>query len=348
MLQAIRELKFNFRFTAEYLPIIAFSFTFFSFVYKVISPFISNKLCKNYSKLSYNHKVEWNVRFTSTLFSLIVSTICVYVLLVDHALSQSPLIYNSMMVNTNIAIVIGYALSDIIIIISNYKIIGDSFTIFHHLLSLYGFSNTLTYSVMPYFANFRLIVELSTPLVNMRWFLYAMGFKKDSTHFFINGILMTMMFFAVRILSIPIYWYKVYTVLDSPVWIKMRNFRYVMIVTCILLDIINIYWFRKMFKGALIVWNTKWQHYEKHHKHQQLEMLQEYRKNIKYKLTNNLLYQSTLNGLNIINPSRYLSQNLYLTRVFNLVYGHNMENYESNDNDHMNLQNEGALGEKDL
>jgi hypothetical protein len=204
---------------------------------------------------------------------------------------------------------------------------------------------------MPYFANFRLIVELSTPLVNIRWFLYAVGFKKDSLHFFINGILMTLMFFAVRIASIPVYWYKVYTVLDSPTWIKMRNFRYVMIVTCVALDIINIYWFRKMFKGALIVWTTNWQYYEKHHKNQQLEMLHEYRKSIKHKLTNNLLYQSTLNGLNIINPSRYLAQvtidpNMYLARIINSININVANNHGNQDEYNSNNNNNGDLLDK--
>ncbi len=93
MLQAIRELKFNFRYNFEYLPVIALSFISFTFIYRVLSPFLSNKLCKNYSKLSYNHKVEWNVRLTSTIFSIIVSTLCIYILVVDHGLSSSPLMY---------------------------------------------------------------------------------------------------------------------------------------------------------------------------------------------------------------------------------------------------------------
>jgi hypothetical protein len=93
MLQAIRELKFNFRYNSEYLPIIALSFISFTFIYRFLSPFLSKKLCKNYSKLSYNHKVEWNVRLTSTVFSIIVSTLCIYILVVDHGLSSSPLMY---------------------------------------------------------------------------------------------------------------------------------------------------------------------------------------------------------------------------------------------------------------
>lgn len=103
---------------------------------------------------------------------------------------------------------------------------------------------------MPYFANFRLIAELSSPIINMRWFLYAMGYQKNSFQFLINGLTMTLIFFLVRILTIPIYWYKVYTVMESPLWIVMGYFRLVMVTTCLTLDIINLYWFKKIYIGA--------------------------------------------------------------------------------------------------
>jgi hypothetical protein len=34
---------------------------------------------------------------------------------------------------------------------------------------------------------------------------------------------------------------------------EMNKFLYIMIVTCIVLDIINIFWFMKIFKGATLV-----------------------------------------------------------------------------------------------
>lgn len=95
----------------------------------------------------------------------------------------------------------------------------------------------------------------------IRWFLYACGLKKDSIWFFMNGIAMTFVFFLVRISIIPIYWYKVYYILIIPlntnttdeIEIEMNKFLYIMIVTCMVLDIINIFWFIKIFKGATIV-----------------------------------------------------------------------------------------------
>jgi len=316
MFQIIREFPIQFPYNFDYLPIIVLSYFSFMLVYLIVSPKVSSKLSKSFVNLSQAQKIEWNVRFTSTLFSMIVSIVCIYILLVDHAITLSPLIYDSPLVKTNLAIVMGFILSDMTIIITNYKLIGDAFTLSHHIATLFGYAHSLTYSVMPYFANFRLIVELSTPLVNMRWFMYACGYDKYSICFFLNGIVMTLLFFTVRIATIPLYWYKVYIVLDSALWIKMRNFRYVMIGTCILLDIINIYWFKKMFHGAVVVFQCNWQYYEKHHKTHQLEMLSAYKKQVLHSISfaNSILRESTKHGLHKIS-SRFTDRNKLVPKI---------------------------------
>ncbi|RNA27723.1 transmembrane 56-B-like, partial [Brachionus plicatilis] len=133
----------SFKFNNEYLAIIAYAYIAFTAMFLVVSPKLSKKLCASYDRLSAQHKIEWNTRVTSTVFSLVVSLICSYVLIVDKALSASPLIYNSELVKTNISIVVGYILYDLTIMVLNYGLIGDFFTIFHHFLSLFGYYNSL-------------------------------------------------------------------------------------------------------------------------------------------------------------------------------------------------------------
>lgn len=84
-----------------------------------------------------------------------------------------------------------------------------------------------------------------------RWFLDTLKFSKTSKAFVINGLLMTLVFFFVRILAMPIYWYKVYIVAITPLWSHMGHFRFVLIIVCLVLDIINLYWFSKMIRGCL-------------------------------------------------------------------------------------------------
>ncbi|CAF3749787.1 unnamed protein product [Rotaria magnacalcarata] len=133
----------------------------------------------------------------------------------------------------------------------HYKTIGDPFSIVHHTVATYAFGYVLTLNVMPYFANFRLLAELSTPSVNLRWFLDVLKYPKTSKIFVLNGLSMTLIFFFVRIIAMPIYWWKVYVVAITPLWPHMGHFRYILIVVCIVLDIINLYWFSKMARGCV-------------------------------------------------------------------------------------------------
>jgi hypothetical protein len=87
--------------------------------------------------------------------------------------------------------------------------------------------------------------------------MHAFGYKKDSVMFCVNGITMTAVFFIARILTIPVFWSKVYSIYNSELWIKNINFVFFMSIICLLLDIINIYWFCKLLKGTyLILWKS--------------------------------------------------------------------------------------------
>lgn len=61
---------------------------------------------------------------------------------------------------------------------------------------------------------------------------------------------MTLSFFAVRILVMPIYWMKVYQVYGTEAFLRTGHVQMVLLVTCVVLDIINLFWFYKMLKGV--------------------------------------------------------------------------------------------------
>lgn len=63
-----------------------------------------------------------------------------------------------------------------------------------------------------------------------------------------------------------------------------------------------------MFRGAVLVVQSNWEYYEKHHKNQQLEMLASYKKQFKNSilLANEIVYRTTKSGLSKINPSKFI------------------------------------------
>lgn len=85
-----------------------------------------------------------------------------------------------------------------------------------------------------------------------RWFLDAVGHPRSSRGFIINGYLMGVSFFLCRILIMPIYYYKCYSVWGTS---EQRDLgilvNFFWIFTCIVLDTINLYWFVKIVKGAI-------------------------------------------------------------------------------------------------
>lgn len=244
------EIAENIKFDPTFLPIVATSFTIFLLLYKIINPLLSSRLFPGYGSLNETQKIDWSTRINSSINAIVVGIICVYMMFADRGLETNPLVYKSYLLKTNLSIVIGYLLSDTFIGIIHYKRIGDLFTMAHHSVSIYAFAYVLTLDVMPYFANFRLLAELSTPLVNIRWFLDALKYSKSSKAVVFNGLFMTLIFFFVRILAMPIYWWKVYIVAITPLWSHMGHFRYVLTVVCTILDLINLYWFWKMLRGC--------------------------------------------------------------------------------------------------
>lgn len=66
----------------------------------------------------------------------------------------------------------------------------------------------------------------------------------------VNGLAMTATFFMVRIVSMPRYWHKVYSVYGTEPFLRLGHIRFVLVITCLVLDLINLFWFYKMCKGV--------------------------------------------------------------------------------------------------
>ena len=97
----------------------------------------------------------------------------------------------------------------------------------------------------------------NTVLYCCRWFMDVLGFPKSSAPFLINGILMTIIFFLIRIVTIPPYWMKVYAIYGTPAYMRLGRIWYVLVSSCIILDYLNLVWFYKILRGCKkVIWNT--------------------------------------------------------------------------------------------
>uniref|UniRef100_A0A4W6E8B3 TLC domain containing 4b n=1 Tax=Lates calcarifer TaxID=8187 RepID=A0A4W6E8B3_LATCA len=217
------------------LTVVAGSFVGFQLLFSVASPRLSSAIAPGYGRLPPTKLTEWNSRLVSTVHALIVGLFCLYILWFDDAVNANPVWGDPSLVKLNVAITCGYLLYDLVLLACNWNTMGDSFFVCHHLAALYAYGYVLSRGVLPYFANFRLISELSTPFVNQRWFFEALKYPRSHRMVVLNGVAMAVVFFLVRIAVMPSYWASVFVA-----WIT----------SCIALDILNTIWMYKIARGC--------------------------------------------------------------------------------------------------
>uniref|UniRef100_A0A803SXP2 TLC domain-containing protein n=1 Tax=Anolis carolinensis TaxID=28377 RepID=A0A803SXP2_ANOCA len=189
-------------------------------------------------------------RCVSTLHALIVGLFCLYILWFDDAVNANPIWGDPWLVKLNVAITCGYLLYDLLLLMRYWRTLGDSLFVCHHLAALYAYGYVLSRGVLPFFANFRLISELSTPFVNLRWFLDTAGWPRSSWLVLANGLAMMVVFFVVRIAVIPSYYAQVYFWYGTPeyerlgLWVQLA-----WIVPSVALEVLNVVWMYRIIRG---------------------------------------------------------------------------------------------------
>ncbi|XP_077869132.1 TLC domain-containing protein 4-B-like [Saccoglossus kowalevskii] len=235
----------------QYVPVVLASFGLSVGMYYYLSPVLSALLYDGYRKLSEVQLVDWNTRAASTLHSVLVSYMCVYVLLYDEDSKENPVWCKCRLAKITCAITTGYILADTLVMLRHFPLSESVFYILHHLCAIYAYTYTLLYGTLPYFANFRLLAEVSTPFVNLRWILDVTGYSKGSLFVIINGLMMCFSFFMVRIAVMPLYYYMMYMVWGTSEFYRLSfGMRLAWVITSVGLDIINVFWFSKIFRGA--------------------------------------------------------------------------------------------------
>ncbi|XP_057574199.1 TLC domain-containing protein 4 [Hippopotamus amphibius kiboko] len=230
------------------------SFFTFQLLFHFLSYWFSAKVSPGFNNLNFEKKIEWNSRVVSTCHSLVVGVFGLYIILFDEATIADPLWGDPSLVKVNIAIASGYLISDLLVLICYWRVIGDKYFIIHHCAALYAYYFVLRDGVLGYIANFRLLSELSSPFVNLRWFFEALKYPKFSKANVANGILMTVVFFIVRIASIPPFYGYIYSVLGTDAYVKLGFLiQCSWISTCVVLDVLNVMWMIKISKGCVKV-----------------------------------------------------------------------------------------------
>ncbi|XP_035278579.1 TLC domain-containing protein 4-B-like [Anguilla anguilla] len=236
------------------LTLMVLSFLAFQGLFHAVSPWASSHVSSGFRQLSRKQKIEWNSRTVSTLHALVVGVFCFYILVFDDAINLDPVWGDATLVKINVAITTGYLISDLLLILYFWDAIGDKLFIVHHLAALYAYYYVLGKGMLPYFANFRQLAEFSTPCVNQRWLFEVLGYPKSSKPNLANGVLMATTFFLVRIMVMPVYYGRMYSVLGMQAIYRVSlGGRIAWILSSFCLDVMNLMWMHKIARGCFKV-----------------------------------------------------------------------------------------------
>jgi len=231
------------------------SFAFHMFFCAVLVRWISKRKSPAFQGFENPKRRNWEMKVTSSFHAIIVTIIGVSVVIhvAKYYEIEDFTKWSSVIGRVNIAWSIGYMLQDFVwMVIYRKQVDSGAGAYIHHFIAGLAFYLCLYFQVVLFYANFRIISELSTPFVNFRWILSASG-KKESRIYMYNGLAMTFAFFLSRIVTIPIFWYSISKVMKTAsYWQSFNTFKNLTWLTfCVLLDALNIYWMYKIFQGAL-------------------------------------------------------------------------------------------------
>lgn len=244
-----------------FTPAFIASFTVTLLCLFVVCPLLFPILIPRYRSLG-SRRSHFDTLLSSTIHAVVVSSLTCYIFMfgvlgTNRVFSKSPLGF------TTLQISLGYFIADFYGCLHDPNLRKDIGSLLHHVAGIIGIGLGLYHQgLYAFFIIFRLLSELSTPFVNLRWVFYELGPPyKDSLWYYVASLGMVISFFLCRILVLPWLWYQLLTTIVHPSSVIVPPVLRVWIcINYTMFDVLNVYWFGKMIRGAIKVcrnWQKK-------------------------------------------------------------------------------------------
>ena len=195
---------------------------------------------------------------SSTVHAIISSSLSLYLLVsgllgTNRCYSKVPLGF------TTVQISLGYWLGDLIVFFMHINVCKYKGGIFHHLIAIISLAICLflrgkvMFFVICYF-----ISSLSVPIANLRRFLSYTGYKSGLPYYF-SSTSTLILFFLCRVITIPWHWYEIILTLraEECASILSLSLRIWLILSCGVIDTLNIYWCFRILNGVIKLYSNK-------------------------------------------------------------------------------------------
>ncbi|BBH01271.1 TRAM, LAG1 and CLN8 lipid-sensing domain containing protein [Prunus dulcis] len=246
-----------------------------------LTQLISSFYIKTYAGLTKIQRIEWNSRGISSIHAIFITALSLHFVFWSDLFSDQPhaglVTFRSSPLSVfGLGVSVGYFCADLGMLLWLYPSLGgmeywladvlldfygctflvDQSTnlvlfviVFHHSLSGIAVAYSMFSGEGQLYTYMILISEITTPEINMRWYLDTAGMKRSSAYL-INGIVIFLSWLAARILLFGYMFYHVYLHYDQV--IQMHTFGYLLVfVVPSVLAIMNLMWFGKIIKGLI-------------------------------------------------------------------------------------------------
>ncbi|CAN1150864.1 TLC domain-containing protein 4-B [Linum perenne] len=219
-----------------------------------ITQLISTFYIKTYSGLTRIQRIEWNNRGMSSLHAIFITALSLYFVFWSDLFSDKTnagyvTLRSSPLSIFGLAVSVGYFLADLGMILWFYPSLGGMEYVFHHCLSAIAVGYSMLSGEGQLYTYMCLISEVTTPEINMRWYLDISGMKR-STAYLVNGVLIFIFWFIARVLLFFYIFYHINMHFDQVVQMMWFGCAVVVLVPSALF-IMNLMWFAKIIKGLL-------------------------------------------------------------------------------------------------
>ena len=168
-----------------------------------ISEWTCRRMSSRYRSLSIAEQAEWSSRLVSNVHAAAaVWVICLSFTSERGYYAIHPIFAHPPRAVLVLCITTGFFLFDFLLVVRHlhHPGMGGISILVHHAFYISGIAVVLHFQGCMLFALITLLGELSTPLLNVRWFLKTHGYGSSSMPYLINGTVLVFMFVLVRLI----------------------------------------------------------------------------------------------------------------------------------------------------
>lgn len=217
---------------------------------------------KSYDGLTKIQRVEWNNRGMSTAHAVYIAAMSLYFvfwsdLFADDQPAGLVTFRSSILSTFALGVSVGYFIADLGLLLWFYPSLGGKEFVLHHTLSGIAVAYAMLSGEGQLYTFMILISEVTTPEINMRWFLDTAGLKRSGAYL-INGVMIFLAWLVARILLFIYTFYHVYLHFDQVMLMHPFGTLLVFAVPSVLAAM-NMIWFGKIVKGMVKTLTTSHQ-----------------------------------------------------------------------------------------